>query len=56
MQPIKIGLIKSHYGHTGKSVADNDLRQVVYKYLLKSLQNLRLATHISKALGKKLNP
>lgn len=50
MSPIRIGLINSHYGHTGRCVTGNDLRKVVYKYLLKNLQNLRLGTHISKAL------
>lgn len=55
IKPIKIGLINSHCGHTGRSVADNDLRQEVYKYLLKNPQNLRLGTHIPKALGKSPN-
>lgn len=37
---IKTGLINSHCGHTERSMADNDPRQVVCKYLPKNPQTL----------------
>lgn len=54
--PIKTGLINSHCGHTGRSVADNDPRQVVCKYLPKNPQTLDLTLPFPRPWAKDPTP